>query len=246
MVVTVVVVDEGSGLPRFQQEANRNAANVLREELHLPANVWSDGSYSFERLDTPQEVIEAIAETYMTPVRDGIVTRPEHWKGLQSLSVGFGGTLHAERPKKYFAKKTGMPGAVSVTFTLPRMLSPLSEDQVNEQIRVVMERRGEEIRLEMAKKGERPLGMTRALKANPRRTQPVRRWRKREKDEEKEWVGQEKWGHRVAPEFLVRWKAFLERYRAALAAWRSGNREVVFPYGTYWMRVFHKAPCEGG
>ena len=39
-------------------------------------------------------------------------------------------------------------------------------------------------------------------------------------------------------------EGFYARYREALAAWRKGDREVVFPFGTYWMRVFHGARCE--
>ena len=26
--------------------------------------------------------------------------------------------------------------------------------------------------------------------------------------------------------------------------WTSGDRNVVWPAGTWWMRVFHRAPCE--
>lgn len=32
--------------------------------------------------------------------------------------------------------------------------------------------------------------------------------------------------------------------RAALARWRDGERDVTFPYGTYWMVHFHGAQCE--
>ncbi len=36
-------------------------------------------------------------------------------------------------------------------------------------------------------------------------------------------------------------KRWLDDYREALQAWRAGNREVEFPFGTYWLRVGHGA-----
>jgi hypothetical protein len=46
-------------------------------------------------------------------------------------------------------------------------------------------------------------------------------------------------------EALGRLVEFLRSYRSAWAAWRAGETEVTFPYGTYWMRVAHGVPCAG-
>ena len=46
-------------------------------------------------------------------------------------------------------------------------------------------------------------------------------------------------------EALVRLKEFATAYRDALRRWREGLRDVVFPAGTYAMRVFHGAECVG-
>jgi hypothetical protein len=35
--------------------------------------------------------------------------------------------------------------------------------------------------------------------------------------------------------------AFRASYRSALERWRAGLRSVVFPSGTWWMRIFHGA-----
>jgi hypothetical protein len=40
---------------------------------------------------------------------------------------------------------------------------------------------------------------------------------------------------------LRTYRAFHGLYRAALDAWRTGDREVVFPHGTWWMADFHGA-----
>jgi putative transposase len=36
-------------------------------------------------------------------------------------------------------------------------------------------------------------------------------------------------------------RSFRASYRAALEQWCDGLRSVVFPAGTWWMRVFHRA-----
>ena len=41
-------------------------------------------------------------------------------------------------------------------------------------------------------------------------------------------------------------RGFQQAYRTALAAWRDGEREVQFPYGTWWMRVHHRARVAPG
>ena len=45
---------------------------------------------------------------------------------------------------------------------------------------------------------------------------------------------------------LARNSVFWAEYRAALEAWRGGDRGVVFPFGTWGMRVFHSAVVASG
>jgi putative transposase len=39
-------------------------------------------------------------------------------------------------------------------------------------------------------------------------------------------------------------KTYRFAYRQALAAWKAGARDSVFPFGTWWMRVHHSARSE--
>jgi hypothetical protein len=47
-------------------------------------------------------------------------------------------------------------------------------------------------------------------------------------------------------EAVGRFKAFLAEYRAAWRAFKEGARAVVFPEGTYWMRVAYGVACASG
>ena len=44
-------------------------------------------------------------------------------------------------------------------------------------------------------------------------------------------------------EALQRLKQWYREYRAALLAWRDGDRAVVFPFGTYGLRVRQGVAC---
>ena len=45
---------------------------------------------------------------------------------------------------------------------------------------------------------------------------------------------------------LARYSVFWAGYREALEAWRGGDRSVVFPFGTWGMRLFHGACVASG
>jgi hypothetical protein len=45
-------------------------------------------------------------------------------------------------------------------------------------------------------------------------------------------------------EALLRNRGFIERYRAAFLAHIAELADVVFPFGTFWMRKFGKVACE--
>jgi hypothetical protein len=45
-------------------------------------------------------------------------------------------------------------------------------------------------------------------------------------------------------EALMRNRGFIERYRDAFVGHMAGLADVLFPFGTYWMRKFGKVGCE--
>ena len=47
----------------------------------------------------------------------------------------------------------------------------------------------------------------------------------------------------AAAQAIRRIRAFNADYDEALARWRAGERDVVFPHGTWWMRVHHGVRC---
>ena len=47
----------------------------------------------------------------------------------------------------------------------------------------------------------------------------------------------------LAARLVARRRAFRVAYRHAWGEWKRGNRDVVFPFGTYKMRVVYNARC---
>ena len=54
-------------------------------------------------------------------------------------------------------------------------------------------------------------------------------------------AAQNKWARIEA---LLRNHGFIERYRDAFRKHMTGLANVLFPFGTYWMRKFAKVACE--
>ena len=54
-------------------------------------------------------------------------------------------------------------------------------------------------------------------------------------------AAQNKWSRIEA---LLRNRGFIERYRDAFRNHMAGLANVLFPFGTYWMRKFAKVACE--
>ena len=54
-------------------------------------------------------------------------------------------------------------------------------------------------------------------------------------------AGKSKWARIEA---LLRNRSFVEKYRAAFLQHLAGVANVLFPFGTFWMRKFGKVACE--
>jgi len=232
-------------LPIVMAEANRNLAMVLKEMFTIHGPVWADQAYEHEEIK-PDEIVRALAEIFVTPVRDALVHRPELWPGLNTYRVPFGTTFTAKRPEYYFDPEGDLPAVASVATAVPPALADRSEEAIRELIGEQVAKRCAEIKETLTAENKKPIGVERALRADPFARQVVVRIRGRKKGEREEYQSQKQRGRRVSRGFLARWNDFLERYHEALAAWCAGNREIEFPRGTYWLRYFHHARCEGG
>jgi putative transposase len=231
----LVLTDPGACLPAFSQYLDSLIARAQNAFLGRFESFWAPSSYSAVVLVDGQDIVDKAAYVLANPVAAGLVRRGRDWPGLHSLAeeVGRRGVEQA-RPLGFFRTQGGMPERAVLELLCPPGFE--SAEEFGRRLEQALEEREQKAREELGGRGvlgvagvmaqgegARPLGREARGKLRPR-------------------VGcRDKW-RRV--EALGRLRSFLEGYREAWEEFRRGYREVLFPAGTYWMRVVQGVRCE--
>jgi hypothetical protein len=198
--------------------------------------MWSHHPCNVVRLADARDVVDKIAYVMANPVAAGLVPRPSEWPGLlvrpeQSMRV--------ERPSVYFDPRGHSPRVLVLHTELPTSSS--------EEVRASWWRKNIERELS-AKVADAQRRMRKACRPFVGRAGV----RKKSIAERAQSIQPKR---RIVPTLaakavearramLVLQHAFRDAYRAALAKWKAGARDVLFPHGTWWMRVHHGASCD--
>jgi REP element-mobilizing transposase RayT len=235
----LVVTDVDGRLPAFMQYLDSLVARAVNASLGHFEGFWaSDGSYSaVEPLD-PADVLAKIAYTLANPVAAGLVRTGAEWPGLWTAAEQIGtATLTARRPERFFDPKGYLPASIELALTVPPGFASAAE--FRSLLSAAVGELEEKHREELISQGRRFLGAARVRAQDPF-SRPAR--------------GEQRFGlkPRIAArdterriEGLFRLGCFVKEYREAQASWRAGLRDVVFPAGTYLMRIMHGVQCAG-
>jgi REP element-mobilizing transposase RayT len=237
--VHLVVTDVDGRLPAFMQYVDSLVARAVNASLGRFEGFWaSDGSYSaVEPLD-PADVLAKIAYALANPVAAGLVRTGAEWPGLWTAPDQIGtAKLTARRPEGFFDAKGYLPAAVELELTVPPGFASAAE--FRSLLSAAVRELEEKHRQELTGQGRRFLGAARVLAQNPlsRPASGEPRFELRPRI-----AARDKW-KRI--EGLLRLGSFERQYQQAQRAWRSGVRDVVFPAGTYLMRIMHGVQCAG-
>jgi hypothetical protein len=177
--------------------------------------------------------VDKCAYVLANPVAAGLVRRARKWPGVWTPPEDFGTTLEFERPGHFFDQKGCTPRSVQLRLTAP----PGFESTADFRARVREALAKSES--EAARQRTGFLGVARVLAQRvldqPRRPKPL-------------WSLKPRFAARDPGRRIVlarKLRAFLAEYREALESWRNGRRSVLFPDGTYQMRVLHGVECAG-
>ncbi|MFV8752642.1 transposase [Nannocystaceae bacterium ST9] len=222
----LVLSDPQGRLPAFEQQLNSLVARILNHHWRRRGGFWEIGSYHRVEPLTRDAIVDKIIYTLANPVSAGLVPRARRWDGASSADLEFGQCRRVERPD--FLRD----GAA--TEMLHLVAPPSDSGSVAETIAFIRERlhaREREVVDDFAKMGRQFLGMaailalpwttTPATEEAPRTSLPLFAGRDRE----------------VLKAAIEAWRAWQRAYRHAWEALRSGARDVVFPEGTYMLRV---------
>jgi REP element-mobilizing transposase RayT len=238
----LVVTDVQGVLPRFLQFFHRIVALGTKVLRKWEGPVWAHEATSVVRLLTHAAVVEKIAYVLANPVAAGLVRRAHEWPGAK-VNVGeIGrGELRANRPSAYLDPSNQQwPEEATLPIALPPSVDAGSAARFLEDVGAELERQEAEAQAELQRRGHRFLGAARARDVSPyHRATSFEAQRNRNPTFS---VGRGQGGAWQTAAAAVR--AFRASYRAALARWRAGIRDAVFPVGTWWMKAFHRA-CVG-
>jgi putative transposase len=229
----LVVTDPGANLPLFHQYLDGLVARAVNALYGQSDAFWESDSYNAVELQTPEDVLDRCAYVLANPVAAGLVRKASQWPGLWSSPADVGRTVEFELPLHFFNSKGYLPKSIGLTLSTPPGFGSV------ETFRAQLVAALAALEEKAARERVSFVGVARVLKQRvldrPASHERLRKLRPR-------FAARDS-GRRL--ELARRLKAFLAEYRDALAAWRDGRREVVFPEGTYHLRVAHGAACSG-
>lgn len=230
----LVVTDPHARLPAFHQFLDALVARALNASIGRWEAFWAPNSYSAVTLASPSDILDKAAYVLANPAAAGLVRSGRLWPGLWSAPerVG-GGAFEVARPKHFFDPKGALPEKATLELTPP---PGFTADEFRDRLATSLAER------EAQAAREAPggfLGVAQVLAqkptGRPRSGEPRRALNPR-------LAACDKW-KRI--EALGRLVEFLRSYRSAWAARHAGNKDVIFPCGTYQLRVAHGVPCVG-
>ncbi len=232
----LVLTDPRANLPDFSRLLDGVVAKALNALHGRWEYFWAPSTYSAVALVSPEDIIEKVAYTLANPASAGLVEHGSEWPGVWSdpRAVGQPGEI-IERPAHYFAKDGSMPERQELVFSAPPGFE--SVEAFRAQVLARVHQLEQAAAAERNATGVSVLGAHRVLKQRhtdrPAPGEPRRVLNPRV-------ASRDKW-KRI--EALGRLVSFLERHREALMRFCRGERNVVFPRGTYLMRVRFGVAC---
>ena len=235
-----VVTDVRGELPRFLQTFHRLVALFTKAYRGWPEEVFSKQSTSAQRLLNVEAMVHAMAYAIANPVQALAVREVTDWPGALTLPRHIGRhTITASRPKHYYNPHK-WPDELKLKITMPAEVSKeCGEEVARELIAEQVKKRQWAARHDSRKRSVPFFGIRRLFK--------MRHTRRAHSYEIFGTTNPEFTAHgsRIAARTAVyRRHQFNRLYDEALRRWSSGERDVVFPYGTWWMCVHHGAQCQ--
>jgi putative transposase len=257
----VLMSDVDGQLPDFMHYFDSLLARSLNAMRGTSGSVFEKG-YSLVVVTDDAKALEHAVYTLANPCAAHLVRRSKQWPGFSTLRMKYGETRKIERPKlglwtqaqtqiergrkrprnserdQHRGKPSRLPDVVDLTLERPPIYIELSDAELRTELRQQLD--AEELAL-IKKRGHEDrevLGVSKVL------AQPWYGFPGRPADmfgTNPTVSGRTKW---VRIEALQRRREFELAYARARASFLAGIREVLWPFGTWLMRVRFGLPVE--
>lgn len=222
----MVVTDVHGVLPTFLGEFHRTACKALNASQGQWGVLWSVGGLDRVQLMRDEDVLRKIAYVVANPVAEGLVELPSEWPGV--LLWGEQRRV-VQRPDDYFDALGDSPDHLELVVTKPGVVMAEWERRLEAEVAELVAAGHRSVQAS----GKPFLGRAGVLAASFVE-------RAKSYEQRRGIVPRVAAICRDARIEALRWyRRFEAGYRSALKAWKSGDREAVFPAGTWWMRVHH-------
>jgi putative transposase len=230
-----VVSDPHALLPKFLEHLHRLIAKAQNAWLNRRENFWSSERTSVVHLATDADVLEKMAYTIANPTSAMLVRSPYEWPGV--LSHWASARAEIEMPRVFFDRSGDLPKEIPLEFERPQIFEQLLDEQLTQVLHDEVENFVQRA-CAAAIESESSFAGAEAVLEQPFDSKPST----------EERLGT--LNPRIAaqsPTVRVRaiqkMQAFAKAYRAAWLRWRDGFRDVVFPAGTYALRLHSGVLC---
>ncbi len=232
-----IVTDPDVELPEFMALVDRLVATCMNVHLRRFESFWSSEPYSAVRLEDEAAVLDKILYVLENPVAAGLVESNSQWPGLTSGPRACAQPAQTvKRPAIYFDPLGVMPDELSLEATVLLAYSDMTPQQFATMLAKKLKGREKKLLTDHAADRRSPRGAD-AVKMQdpfdcPKTARPFGEINPRV-------ASRSKWRQIEA---LQQIKEFLDAYLDAWRDFQQGNKDVLFPAGTYWMR--RHAGCE--
>jgi putative transposase len=232
-----VLIDVDGRIPAFLECFHKLLAkhqNVLRRRTE---NFWSSEQTSLVELVGRDDVFAKLIYTLTNAVKDQLVERTHHWPGATSeAAVLQGKSIHTRRPRRFFDAAGEMPDELVLRCVRPPGWEEVAEEDFRRAVREAIAKVEQDAAQERFLNGRKVMGRKAILAQcptdRPRKEKPGRKLNPRV-------ASRDKWPRIEA---ILRLRVFRAAYARARETWQAGL-DVVFPAGTWWLRMFAAVPC---
>jgi len=230
-----VVSDPRACLPKFLEHLHRLIAKAQNTWLNRRENFWSCERTSVVHLATDADVLEKMAYTLANPTSALLVTSPSEWPGV--LSCWSNPKANVEMPDVYFDKAGELPREISLELVRPRIFNQLTDEQLERALDdavAALIRRANAAAVEAGASfaGAKSV-LSQSFDFKPSTAESIGAMNPR--------VAGKSAAVRIRA--IEKLQKFVKAYRAARDCWRDGIRDVLFPAGTYALRLHSGVLC---
>jgi hypothetical protein len=232
--------DPDGNFPIFIEYFHGLLARCQNAHLGRFEGFWSSEPTSVVHLVERDDILSKMTYAFTNPTAADLVDTIDDWPGVTTLQATIaGGHITASRPKHFFRHDNpDLPEVISLQIARPHGFEDLAQNEWASLVTQHVHAKEADHRQRRTSKGITVLGRDRVLEQNPFHCPESQAPRFQMSPRV---AAQNKWARIEA---LLRNRGFIKRYRDAFRNHMANLANVLFPFGTYWMRKFAKVACE--